>query len=200
MQAKIAVALVGCLLSFDALAHSSFPGIKGFYTGLLHPITTPEQLLALLALGVMLGLRWPGWFKIPFFAFVSATLIGIILGQFGILQGIGGFSLLLVAIVAATLAALYPPGQFALFVILAGITGALIGVMSTPDPGPLTATIVTLFGSFVGANLALLYVSAGVGWFHDRFEGQWSRIGLRIFAAWIAAISVLMAALVFANR
>ena len=148
----------------------------------------------------MLGLRWPGWFEVPFLAFASATLLGIILGQLGISQGIGEPLLLLVAVVAATLSALYPQGLFALFVILASIAGALIGLRSTPDSGTLTATIVSLFGSFVGANLALLYISGGVGWFKDRFKGQWSRIGLRIVAAWLAAISVLMVSLAFGNR
>ncbi len=157
VQRTIAVVLAGGLLSHDALAHSPFPGIKGFYTGLLHPISTPEQVLALLALGMMLGLRWPGWFKVPFFAFASSTLLGIFLGQLGIAQGIGESVLLLVAVVAATLSALYPPGLFALFVILPSIAGALIGFLSTPDPGSLTATTVSLFGSFVGANLVTVH-------------------------------------------
>jgi hydrogenase/urease accessory protein HupE len=200
MQRRIPFLLFGCLLSLDALAHSPFPGIKGFYTGLLHPISTPEQVLALLALGIMLGLRWPGWFKVPFLAFASATLLGILLGQLDISRVFVEPLLLLVAVVAATLSALYPTGLFALFVILASITGALIGLLSTPDSGSLTATVVTLVGSFVGANLALLYISGGVGEFQARFKQQWSRIGLRIVAAWLAAISVIMASLAFVNR
>jgi hydrogenase/urease accessory protein HupE len=200
VQRTIAVVLAGGLLSRDALAHSPVPGIEGFYTGLLHPISTPEQVLALLALGMMLGLRWPSWFKVSFFVFASSTLLGIFLGQLGIAQGIAESTLLLVAVVAATLSALYPPGLFALFVILPSIAGALIGFLSTPDPGFLTATIVNLFGSFVGANLALLYIGGGVGWFRERFKGQWSQIGLRIIAAWIAAISVLAASLSFLDQ
>lgn len=200
MLQRIAITLAGCLLSIDALAHSPFPGIKGFYTGLLHPISSPEQVLALLAVGIMLGLRWPGWFKIPFLIFAAATFFGILLGQFDFSRAFVEPMLLLVAVIAATLSALYPPGVFALSVILASITGTMIGLLSTPDSGSLTATIVTLFGSFIGANLALLYISSSIGWFKDRFKGQWSRIGIRIVAAWLAAISVLMASLAFVNR
>lgn len=200
MLQRIAITLAGCLLSIDTLAHSPFPGIKGFYTGLLHPVSSSTQVLALLAVGIMLGLRWPGWFKIPFLTFAVATFFGILLGQFDFSRAFVEPMLLLVAVIAATLSALYPPGIFALFVILASITGTMVGILSTPDSGSLTATIVTLFGSFIGANLALLYISSSVGWFKDRFKEQWSRIGIRIVAAWLAAISVLMASLAFVNR
>ena len=200
VQRTLAAALVGGLLPLDALAHSSVPGIEGFSTGLLHPISTIEQVLALLALGMMLGLRWPDWLEVSFLAFASSMLLGIFFGQLGIAPGIGESVLLLIAVFAATLCALYPRGLLALFVILPSITGALIGVLSTPDPGSLTATIVTLFGSFLGANFALFYVSVGVFWFRDRFKGQWAQIGLRIVAAWIATISVLMASLTFVEQ
>ena len=200
MQRTTAVGLLGSLLSPEALAHSSVPGMKGFWAGLLHPFSTPEQLLALLALGMMLGLRWPDWFKAPAFAFASSMLLGMLLGQLGIAQEITASALLLVAVAAAMLSALYPSGLFALFVILPGIAGACIGLLSTPDPGALTATIVSLFGSFVGASLALLYISGGVAAFRERFKAQWSRIGLRVLAAWIATISILMAALSFVDQ
>ena len=180
------------LLPRDTLAHSPIPGIEGFYIGILHPLSTPSQLLALLAMGVMLGLRWPKWFPVSWVTFAAAMLLGIGLGQFGLMPGGEEPMLLLVAILAAMLSALYPTGFLTTFVILLGVCGMLIGVLSIPDKGSVRATIITLLGSFVGANLALIYVAGGVGWLRERFAQQWLRIGLRIIAAWMAAIGILM--------
>jgi F0F1-type ATP synthase assembly protein I len=55
--------------------------------------------------------------------------------------------------------------------------------------------ITTITGTYVGANLAFFYASGGIGWLRDRFDKPWALIGLRIIAAWIAAISCLMLAL-----
>lgn len=190
--APAAFALCGSLLlARDTLAHSPIPGIEGFYIGILHPLSTPSQLPALLALGVMLGLRLK-WFTVSWLTFVAAMLVGIGLGQFGVMPGGEEPMLLLVAILTASLSALYPAGFLTTFVILFGVCGMLIGVLSIPDKGSLRATIITLFGSFAGANLALLYMASGVGWLQERFTQPWLRIGLRIIAAWMAAIAILM--------
>ncbi len=127
-------------------------------------------------------------------------LLGIVLGKFGVMPGGEEPILLLVAILAAMLSALYPAGFLTTFVILLGICGVLIGVLSIPDEGSVLATIITLSGSFVGANLGLVYIAGGVGWLRERFSQQWLRIGLRIIAAWIAAISLLMASLSFQDQ
>jgi hypothetical protein len=60
--------------------------------------------------------------------------------------------------------------------------------------------IITLFGSFVGANLLLVYVGGGLNWFRNRFSGGWINIASRIAAAWIATISVSMAALILSSQ
>ena len=143
-------------------------------------------------MGVMLGLRWPKWFPVSWVTFAAAMLLGMGLGQFGVMPGGEEPMLLLVAILAAMLSALYPTGFLTMFVILLGICGILIGVLSTPDEGSVRATIITLLGSLVGANLALLYMAGGVGWLQERFTQPWLRIGLRIIAAWTAAIAILM--------
>ena len=52
---------------------------------------------------------------------------------------------------------------------------------------------------FVGANLALIYATGGIGWLQERFTQQWVQIALRVLAAWVAAISVLAALLALAN-
>jgi hydrogenase/urease accessory protein HupE len=191
--AAIAALLVG-LNPTGAAAHSPMPGFEGFYVGLLHPLSTPGQLFALLAVGLMLGHRFPERFAMPWLVFALALLLGILLGQTGLKLGHKETLLLSTAATAAALSALIPSGFWLAFVLLSGAAGALIGLLSTPDAGTLRDTLFTLAGSFVGANLALLYLSGGTGMLLDRFPQRWVHLGLRIAGAWIAAISLMMAA------
>ncbi len=197
--AAAGLGLAAALLPQAAHAHSPFPGAEGFYLGILHPLSTPGQLLALLAIGVMLGWRWRDAFARSWAGFAIAALVGIVLGQLEIRLDGEEVYLLLVAVIAATLSALYPKGHVLAHVILASAGGLLIGLLSTPDPGPRAATIITIAGSFVGANLTLFYVSGAVGWVRERFTQHWVEVGLRVAAAWIAAVALLMGALAFAG-
>jgi uncharacterized RDD family membrane protein YckC len=148
----------------------------------------------------MLGFRWPQWFAWSWLSFAASCLLGIFLGQLGFTPTWSEVALLTIATMASVLAALYPSGFLLVFLSFSGVCGFLIGVLSTPDPGPLSDTIITLSGSFVGANLALIYAVGGIGWLHERYSQQWVRIGLRVVAAWIAAISVLSALLALAPQ
>ena len=172
--------------------------MDGFNRGLTHPFFEFEQLLALLALGLMLGLRWPKRFAASWAVFALTMLAGIVLGHFVVTIGEEVILLLFVAVLAAALAALYPTGIPTASIILCGLGGLSIGFMSMPEDGTMAATIVTLLGSYVGANLAISYIAVGVGWISERYSWNGLQIGFRIVAAWIAAISVIILALYFA--
>lgn len=193
-----ALGLATGLLPGPAFAHSALPGVDGFWVGLLHPLAMPEQVLALLALGVAIGHHWPAAYKIAGPVFAVATAAGLASG-FG---SFGGFApampLLVVALIAAVFTVVSAPLPGAVSLGLSTAAGGLIGLAAIPDPGPLPATMVTIAGSWIGANLVLFYASAGVGRLRDRFPRPWLRIGLRVLASWIGAIACLMFALAFA--
>lgn len=180
-----------------ASAHSPIPGIKGFYTGLLHPLTTPAQMLLLLGLGLLIAgfavqmVRW------HLLAYLAATLVGAIAAA-GLDDVDTG--LFTIAMAACALAALVP-GKFAPVVFLtAAVGGVLMGVEAMPDPGPTRDRIITLSGSLIGANLLLLYLFGAVHFVKQRYGQAWVRIAFRIAAAWIGAISMVMLALRFAPQ
>jgi len=120
-------------------------------------------------------------------------------GVAGYGHSLGERALLVVALAASSLAALAPSWVIVPGTLLAGAGGLFLGIASTPDPGPLRAMISTITGTYVGANLAFFYAVGGVGWLRDGFNMAWAHIGLRIIAAWIAAISCLMFALSVAS-
>ena len=78
--------------------------------------------------------------------------------------------------------------------------GFLVGVASVPDPGPLRATIITLAGTILGANLLLLYATGAVVYLRRAFDRLWLWIGLRVLGSWLAAIAALMLALSFVSQ
>jgi hydrogenase/urease accessory protein HupE len=191
-----ALVLGGAFSPDVAFAHGRpIPGLEGFYLGLAHPLSAPPQLLALLALGLLLGQSWPREFIIAWRAFALAAIGGLALGVAGYGHSFGERALLVIALAASSLAAIAPASVIVPVTMVAGAGGLFLGMVSTPDPGPLGAMIITIAGTFVGANLAFFYASGGIGWLRDRFDKPWALIGLRIIAAWIAAISCLMLAL-----
>ncbi len=188
-----------CLAPTVAVAHSPIPGIEGFYTGLLHPLSNVPQLLALLALAVMLGHGFRQSPASSLAALAFGLLIGIVLGQLALTADWLQAGLLIAAVAAAATSALFPALPIVVAALFALVVGILVGIASTPDPGPLRATLMTLAGSFVGANLFVPSVADGVAWIRQKYTKHWVQVGIRVVAAWICAISVLMTALAFAN-
>ncbi|MGI9399997.1 MAG: HupE/UreJ family protein [Rhizobiaceae bacterium] len=180
-----------------AHAHSPFPGIEGFYVGLIHPFSTPSQALLMFGLGLLIGgfetqkVRW------LLAAFVAATFAGILMGPGSIEFETAMFA---IAFVACAWAALVPGKLLPIAVVLPAIGGVLIGMASVPDPGPAIDRLVTMFGSIVGANIGLVYIWAIIYIVKERYSWAWVDIGFRVLAAWLGAISLVMLALGFATN
>jgi len=121
------------------------------------------------------------------------------MGAAGYGHSLGERALLVTALAASSLAAIAPAWVIVPGTLLAGVGGLFLGMVSTPDPGPLGAMITTITGTYIGANVALFYASGSIGWLRDRFNKPWALIGFRVIAAWIGAISCLMLALSIAS-
>ena len=190
---RASLAALWALSAGPAAAHSPVNGVEGFYTGLLHPLTTPEQILALLATGLLLG-SFPLRRLAPAFA---ALLIGLLGGL--VLGGDAAASapsLYAFSAAVGVAAAITPGRSIATVVVAAGAAGLLLGFASLPDPGPPLDRFVTMAGSIIGVLLLILYLAGALDLLRERIDSPVVRIGLRVVAAWIAAIAVLMLALV----
>ena len=176
------------LCASPANAHAPVPGIEGFYIGLIDPLFAAPQLLLLTTLGFLIA----GFENreviglLP--AYLLATLVGIVFGA-GVSQA--GGALLGAAIVCGAAAAA-APGRFLFLAIVAAIAaGFLIGAVSIPGPGPVRDRIITVSGSFVGANLGLLYIVGAVLFIKDRFPYDRTYAALRTVAA-VAGVVVIV--------
>ncbi len=178
-----------------AHAHAPLPGIIGFYAGMVHPFSSPSQALLLLGLGLLVGGFAPERAKLYLAVFLLLTLLGLVFGTAGASFETG---MLIVAFAACSLAALAPGRAWLIVFGLTAVGAALIGAVSIPDDGPLRDRLFTMSGSFLGANLSLLYLWGGSQFLRRRFPQGVTKIGLRVLAAWLGAIALLMIALGFA--
>lgn len=184
------------LSATPAAAHSPVAGIEGFYVGLIHPFSTPPQILLMLGLGLLVGGFGPQNAKWVFPVFFAASLTGVFLAL-----GFEHLDALMyaAAFAACALAALAPARLIALAIALAGIGAFLIGDASVPDDGPIRDRLFTMSGSIVGANVGLLYLFGLSLVIRERYTKPWTGIAFRVAGAWAGAISLLMLALLFAD-
>ena len=191
--ASLGILAILCLAT-PAGAHSPVPGIEGFYLGLLHPISTPAQALLMLGLGLLTGglaKASARWLLIAFFTASGAGL----LWTGAAMPDMAAFA---VATLASTLAALAAGRFFPAMVALVILGGLVVGAISVPEGGLFRDRLITMAGSFIGANLLLLYISGLVIIVRERVSRPWIPIAFRVAAAWVAAISAMMLAIYFA--
>jgi hypothetical protein len=176
-----------------AAAHSPLPGVEGLYAGLVHPLASPPQLLAILGAALLLGSH--GLARIgPAFACLGAGL----LGGLALLPPEGNSEPWLLGLAAASAgAAALAPGRLprAALLVVAGAAGLLLGWASLPDPGPPRDRLFTMSGSVLGVALAMLYVSGGSDLLRERVAHPAVAVALRVAAAWVGAIAILALAL-----
>jgi urease accessory protein len=185
-----AVSLLLVLSATSASAHP-MPGVGDFYSGMLHPATTIEFLLPIIALSLLAGQQ------------TGKSAIAM-LGIFPVSLAIG-----------ATLGVLDHSPSFVVWINLASmaVLGLLVAIGRPLSP-ILTVGLVTLLGLTIGlangvdiggqvspyrfipglALAGLMLVTYGVGcvrW----LKAPWMRLGFRVVGSWIAAVGILLLAL-----
>lgn len=179
-----------------AQAHTTFPGLGEFASGLLHPLTTPLHLLVLLALGLWLGQYAPLRLKGPAAIFAAFAAVGLLATVGFHLAGFYPPLLMVVGLVIGAGVAIGIPAPAWIRLSVCAVAALLLGLDSGVDPGtpPLSAAKI-LAATWVGLVLcvvnAAFYVSLLPGVY-------WLRIGVRVLGSWIVAIAMLM--LAFALR
>ncbi|NJO38013.1 MAG: hypothetical protein HC871_10880 [Rhizobiales bacterium] len=168
-------------------------GMTGFLDGVLHPLTVPAQLLALLGLGLWLGRHQPQETDRAIIGFAVSLILGSALGMIGPLRDMTPILLPAALALGLLVAAERHLAWLGAAAVAAGV-GLLVGADSTPDETTsLQSRIILLAGTFVGAHLLLLNLMTIV----SASERAWSRIAVRIAGSWLAAIAILMLALNF---
>jgi hydrogenase/urease accessory protein HupE len=169
------------------LAHLVSTGLGPFYDGISHLAFTPEDLLPVIAIGLLAGLRGAAHGRLALLSLPAAWLAGGLAGlaypsEPGSAAATASF-LVLGVLVAADVP--LPRGVFGTLACAVGLLhGALNGAaMAQAGPG-LTGLLGIAAGVFVVVTLA--------GGLAVSLQAPWTRVALRVAGSWIAAIGVLM--------
>jgi urease accessory protein len=170
-----------------AEAHLVTTGLGPLYDGLLHIALTPEDLVPVLALALLAGLRGVTHGRRALFVLPVAWLLGGIIG----LAVHGGASpswtalsfVLLGGLVA--LDARLPLGATTLLAALLGLGHGYLNGASLAGPGLGTVGLLGM----VAAVFTLVALAAS---FVVPLRAVWARLVVRVAGSWIAAIGLLL--------
>ena len=170
--------------------------MSSFLGGLLHPLAVPAHVLALLALGLLIGQQRAARLLVPVAAFAAGLAAGLAALAFGAGQTSAANLLLAAAALSGLLVALARPLPVPAGAPLAAVVGIALGLDSPPQAISILAATVMLIGTGVGATIALAIVvlcaryAAGA-------QHIAPRTGVRILGSWAAASALLVLALRF---
>jgi hydrogenase/urease accessory protein HupE len=165
--------------------------MSGLIGGLLHPFAVPAHVLALVAIGLLIGRQSER--LIPLAAFVAGLAAGLGALVLAFATTSAANVLLAATILSALLVALAYQVPALVSVPLVAIAGIALGLDSPPAAISIAAAVAMLIGTGIGASLAIAIVAVGTGY----LGRPWQQIGVRILGSWIAASAILVLALRF---
>jgi urease accessory protein len=182
----LAIALI---VAPSAHAHLMNTGFGPFYDGLTHLFVTPEDLLPVIALALLAGLRGPRFGRSVLFALPAAWLVGSTAGLLLAPQlTLPGAEIILTIGLGALLAADRPlPLGFVVgFAILLGL------IHGTLNGSELAKTLSSAQMNNAGVVVALFVSVSLLAGQAASVRVRWARTAVRVAGSWIAAIGLLM--------
>ncbi len=185
-RALFAAAVV--LSSTPAHAHLNATGMGPVYDGLVHLLTSPEDLVPALAVGLLAGLRGAAHGRRAALTLPATWLLGAILGSTATAtSGSAALSSIwFVALGGLVLA----DARLSIGAItwLAGLLGLLHGYLNGTGMGHSGAALVAVLGLTSGVFVLIVLAAA----FVVQLRADWARIAVRVAGSWIAASGLLM--------
>jgi urease accessory protein len=186
LYAFVAFTLV--MSALPAEAHLNSTGMGPFYDGVMHFLMGLEDLVPVLALALLVGLRGPAFGRRALFTLPVAWFLGGLAGLSAVTANphplvAATWFLLLGGFVAmdARLSLRVTTG-------LAVLLGLYHGYLNGNGMGQFDTAVIALLG-LAFAIFALIALAAA---FVVRLHAQWTRIAVRVAGSWIAASGFLM--------
>ena len=184
-----ALALVLMLaLAPPANAHLMTTGFGPFYDGLTHLFLTPEDLLQVIAIALLAGLRGARSGRFAVFALPAAWLAGNVAGALALPHGAPFVVTAAVTIALGALVAVDAPLPPEAVAGIAIAIGLLDGARNGGDLATAHASVLVA----IGAACALFVTLSLLGGQVASIRAPWARVVVRVGGSWIAAIGLLM--------
>jgi hydrogenase/urease accessory protein HupE len=182
------VVFCAAMFAVPADAHLNSTGMGPIYDGLMHFLTSPEDLVPVLALALLAGLRGASHGRRALFTIPAAWLLGGLIGLSSAAANAhpvvaAAWFLLLGGLLAANANL-----SLRLTTALAALLGLYHGYFNGSGMGQTESAAVALLG-LVFAVFVLIALAAA---FVVRLRAEWARIAVRVAGSWIAASGLLM--------
>jgi urease accessory protein len=179
------VALMGAL---PAEAHLNTTGMGPIYDGFMHFLMSPEDLVPVLALALLAGLRGAAYGRRALFVLPIAWFLGGLAGLTAAAANPHPFVAAAWFLLLGGLLAADAKLSLRLTTALAALLGLYHGYLNGVGMGQFgTATVVLL-----GLVFAVFVLVALTAAFVVRLRAHWARIAVRVAGSWIAASGLLM--------
>ena len=169
-------------------AHLVNSGLGPFYDGALHLVLSPSDLLGLIAVALLAGLRGARTGRLTVMALPMTWLLAGMIGMsFQVLLDLSWLSVMSFMIPGALVAADARLTPFAV-VALGCMYGALHGLLN----GSALAVMGAGLSSLVGIVLTVLLLSLLTASAVVPLRALWTRVAVRVAGSWVVAVGMLM--------
>jgi urease accessory protein len=179
--------VVFLLCPSPASAHLNSTGMGPMYDGLLHFFLSPEDIVPVVALALLAGLRGPEYGRRALLLLPASWFVGCFLGtmfQWAVSWPVAAISFLVFGGLVAANAQL----SLRTMTVLAGLLGLVHGWMN----GAGVRWSFSLVGAYAGLVGGIFIVVALVSAFVIRLQPPWARIAVRVAGSWIVASGLLL--------
>ena len=176
------------MLAYPAEAHLNSTGMGPFYDGLVHFLMSPEDIVPVLALALLAGLRGASHGRRALFVLPTAWLIGAFVGLSALAAEPHPFIGAAWFLVLGGLVAADAKLSLRVTTAFAALLGLYHGYLNGAGMGHSLSSMVVI----LGLVFAIFVLMALVAAFVAQLRTSWARIAVRVGGSWIAASGLLM--------
>jgi hydrogenase/urease accessory protein HupE len=187
-RARAVVLLTVALCSGPAEAHLNATGMGPIYDGLMHFLTSPEDLVPALAVALLAGLRGASFGRRTLFTLPAAWLLGILCGLTAAAASTGTLGASIWLLVLGGLVVADAKLSMRAMTALSALLGLVHGYLNGTGMGLSVQAIAAALGIAAAVFVLVVLVAALV----VQLRAHWARIAVRVGGSWIAASGLLM--------
>ena len=182
------VLLAVALWCGPADAHLDATGMGPVYDGLMHFLTSPEDLVPALALALLAGLRGAPFGRRAMFTLPAAWLLGSLFGLTAAAASVGALGASFWFLLLGSLVVADAKLSLRSMTALGALLGLVHGYLNGTGMGLSVSSVAAALGLAAAVFVLVVLVAALV----VRLRAYWARIAVRVGGSWIAASGLLM--------
>ena len=181
------VAAACCLCPSSAFAHLNSTGMGPVYDGLLHFLLSPEDIVPVVALAMLAGLRGPEYGRRALFLLPVSWFVGCLLGTIVVVATAWPVEVVSFFVFGGLVAA-----NVGLSLRTMTILAAALGLVHGTMNGAGMRWSISLLGAYFGLVGGIFVVVTVVSALITTLRPPWARIAVRVVGSWIAATGLLL--------